>query len=85
MVRGTLFTVQKALPRLNDRGSIIRTERQEYPGERAEPGAGRHIGFQRLDKATKEMFESLIPRERWIVQRKLRRPRCLLLQTSRAT
>src|ERR1017187_2876610 len=22
-----------------------RTERQEYPGERAEPGAGRHTGF----------------------------------------
>jgi NAD(P)-dependent dehydrogenase (short-subunit alcohol dehydrogenase family) len=73
--RGTLFTVQKALPLFNDGGSIFmtrvscfgerfswlrrvcgeqggvalirthvaqRTEGQEYPGERAEPGADRH-------------------------------------------
>ena len=75
--RGTLFTVQKALPLFNDGGSIImtgdrirclgegfswfqrvcseqggvarirtrvaqRTEGQEYPGERAAPGADRH-------------------------------------------
>jgi NAD(P)-dependent dehydrogenase (short-subunit alcohol dehydrogenase family) len=70
--RGTLFTVQKALPLFNDGGSIImtgsvasvkgfrrvcgeqgsiallrthvaqRTEGQEDPGERAEPGADRH-------------------------------------------
>ena len=73
--RGTLFTVQKALPLFNDGGSIFmtgsvasvkgfpgygvyaaskaalalirthvaqRTKGQEYPGERAEPGADRH-------------------------------------------
>ena len=73
--RGTLFTVQKALPLFNDGGSIImtgsvasvmgfrgfgvyaaskaalrsfarhvakRAEGQEYPGERAGPGADRH-------------------------------------------
>jgi NAD(P)-dependent dehydrogenase (short-subunit alcohol dehydrogenase family) len=73
--RGTLFTVQKALPLFNDGGSIFmtgsvasvkgfpgygvyfgeqggvalirthlaqRTEGQEHPGERAEPGADRH-------------------------------------------
>ncbi len=79
--RGTLFTVQRALPLFNDGGSIFmtgsvasvkgfpvgerfswlrrvfgeqggvalirthlaqRTEGQEYPGERAEPGADRH-------------------------------------------
>ena len=73
--RGTLFTVQKALPLFNDGGSIFmtgsvasikgfpgysvyaaskaalhafargvaqRTQGQEYPGERAAPGADRH-------------------------------------------
>ena len=58
-------------PRLPKRSQILalirmhvaqRTEGQEYPGERAEPGAGRHTGFQRLDKETRQMFESLIPR-----------------------
>ena len=55
-------------PRLPKRAQILalirmhvaqRTEGQEYPGERAEPGAGRHTGFQRLDKETRQMFESL--------------------------
>ena len=78
IVRGTLFTAQKALPLINDGGSIIltgsvasvkgfpgfgvyaaskaalrsfartvaqRIEGQKNPGERAEPGAGRHTGF----------------------------------------
>ena len=57
-------------PRLPKRSQILalirthvpqRTEGQEYPGERAEPGAGRHSGFT-LDKETRQMFESLIPR-----------------------
>ena len=37
--RGTLFTVQKALPLFN---MAQRTEGQEYPGERSEPGADCH-------------------------------------------
>ena len=37
-----------------------RTEGQEYPGERAEPGDTPNS--QRLDKETRQMFESLIPR-----------------------
>jgi NAD(P)-dependent dehydrogenase (short-subunit alcohol dehydrogenase family) len=58
-------------PRLPKRSQILalirthvaqRTEGQEYPGERAEPGADRHIGFPRLDKETRQRFESLIPR-----------------------
>jgi NAD(P)-dependent dehydrogenase (short-subunit alcohol dehydrogenase family) len=94
-VRGTLFTVQKALPLLNDGGSIIMTGSvasvKGFPGfgvYAASKAAlrsfartwlnelkGRHIRVnvlspgqvdtpdsQRLDKATREMFESLIPR-----------------------
>ena len=57
-------------PRLPKRSQILalirthvaqRTEGQEYPGEPAEPRAGRHSGFT-LDKETRQMFESLIPR-----------------------
>jgi NAD(P)-dependent dehydrogenase (short-subunit alcohol dehydrogenase family) len=95
IVRGTLFTVQKALPLLNDGASIIMTGSvasvKGFPGfgvYAASKAAlrsfartwlnelkGRHIRVnvlspgqvdtpdsQRLDKATREMFESLIPR-----------------------
>jgi NAD(P)-dependent dehydrogenase (short-subunit alcohol dehydrogenase family) len=94
-VRGTLFTVQKALPLINDGGSIIMTG--SVASVEGFPGFGvyaackaalrsfartwlnelksRHIRVnvlspgqvdtpdsQRLDKETREMFESLIPR-----------------------
>jgi NAD(P)-dependent dehydrogenase (short-subunit alcohol dehydrogenase family) len=95
IVRGTLFTVQKALPLLNDGGSIIMigsvASVKGFPGfgvYAASKAAlrsfartwlnelkGRHIRVnvlspgqvdtpdsQRLDKETREMFESLIPR-----------------------
>jgi NAD(P)-dependent dehydrogenase (short-subunit alcohol dehydrogenase family) len=95
IVRGTLFTVQKALPLLNDGASIIMigsvASVKGFPGfgvYAASKAAlrsfartwlnelkGRHIRVnvlspgqvdtpdsQRLDKATREMFESLIPR-----------------------
>ena len=95
IVRGTLFTVQKALPLVNDGGSIIMTGSvasvKGFPGfgvYAASKAAlrsfartwlnelkGRHIRVnvlspgqvdtpdsQRLDKETREMFESLIPR-----------------------
>ena len=95
IARGTLFTVQKALPLLNDGGSIIMigsvASVRGFPGfgvYAASKAAlrsfartwvnelkGRHIRVnvlspgqvdtadsQRLDKATREMFESLIPR-----------------------
>jgi NAD(P)-dependent dehydrogenase (short-subunit alcohol dehydrogenase family) len=56
-------------PRLPKRSQILalirahmaqRTEGQEYPGERAEPGDTPNS--QRLDKETRQMFESLISR-----------------------
>jgi NAD(P)-dependent dehydrogenase (short-subunit alcohol dehydrogenase family) len=95
IARGTLFTVQKALPLFNDGGSIIMTGSvasvKGFPGfgvYAASKAAlrsfartwvnelkGRHIRVnvlspgqvdtadsQRLDKETREMFESLIPR-----------------------
>jgi NAD(P)-dependent dehydrogenase (short-subunit alcohol dehydrogenase family) len=95
IARGTLFTAQKALPLLNDGGSIIMigsvASVKGFPGfgvYAASKAAlrsfartwlnelkGRHIRVnvlspgqvdtpdsQRLDKATREMFESLIPR-----------------------
>jgi NAD(P)-dependent dehydrogenase (short-subunit alcohol dehydrogenase family) len=95
IARGTLFTVQKALPLLNDGGSIIMigsvASVKGFPGfgvYAASKAAlrsfartwvnelkGRHIRVnvlspgqvdtadsQRLDKETREMFESLIPR-----------------------
>jgi NAD(P)-dependent dehydrogenase (short-subunit alcohol dehydrogenase family) len=95
IVRGTLFTVQKALPLLNDGASIIMTGSvasvKGFPGfgvYAASKAAlrsfartwlnelkGRHIRVnvlspgqvdtpdsRRLDKDTREMFESLIPR-----------------------
>ena len=95
IARGTLFTVQKALPLFNDGGSILMTGSvasvKGFPGfgvYAASKAAlrsfartwvnelkGRHIRVnvlspgqvdtadsQRLDKATREMFESLIPR-----------------------
>ena len=95
IARGTLFTVQKALPLLNDGGSIIMigsvASVRGFPGfgvYAASKAAlrsfartwvnelkGRHIRVnvlspgqvdtadsQRLDKETREMFESLIPR-----------------------
>ena len=95
IVRGTLFTVQKALPLLNDGGSIIMigsvASVKGFPGFSVYAASkaalrsfartwlnelkGRHIRVnvlspgqvdtpdsQRLDKATREMFESLIPR-----------------------
>src|SRR3979490_3109687 len=93
--RGTLFAVQKALPLLNDGGSIImtgsvasvkgfpgfgvyaaskaalrsfaRTWLNELKGRNIRvnvlsPGQVDTPDSQRLDKATREMFESLIPR-----------------------
>jgi NAD(P)-dependent dehydrogenase (short-subunit alcohol dehydrogenase family) len=95
IVRGTLFTVQKALPLLKDGGSIImtgsvasvkgfpgfgvyaaskaalrsfaRTWLNELKGRNIRvnvlsPGQVDTPDSQRLDKATREMFESLIPR-----------------------
>jgi len=95
IVRGTLFTVQKALPLLNDGGSIIMigsvASVKGFPGFSVYAASkaalrsfartwlnelkGRHIRVnvlspgqvdtpdsQRLDKETREMFESLIPR-----------------------
>jgi NAD(P)-dependent dehydrogenase (short-subunit alcohol dehydrogenase family) len=95
IVRGTLFTVQKALPLFNDGGSIImtgsvasvkgfpgfgvyaaskaalrsfaRTWLNELKGRKIRvnvlsPGQVDTRDSQRLDKATREMFESLIPR-----------------------
>jgi NAD(P)-dependent dehydrogenase (short-subunit alcohol dehydrogenase family) len=95
IVRGTLFAVQKALPLLNDGGSIImtgsvasvkgfpgfgvyaaskaalrsfaRTWLNELKGRNIRvnvlsPGQVDTPDSQRLDKATREMFESLIPR-----------------------
>jgi NAD(P)-dependent dehydrogenase (short-subunit alcohol dehydrogenase family) len=95
IARGTLFTVQKALPLLNDGASIIMTGSvasvKGFPGYGVYAASkaalrsfartwvnelkGRHIRVnvlspgqvdtpdsQRLDKATREMFESLIPR-----------------------
>ena len=95
IVRGTLFTVQKALPLLNDGGSIImigsvasvkgfpgfsvyaaskaalrsfaRTWLNELKGRKIRvnvlsPGQVDTQDSQRLDKATREMFESLMPR-----------------------
>jgi NAD(P)-dependent dehydrogenase (short-subunit alcohol dehydrogenase family) len=95
IVRGTLFTVQKALPLLNDGASIIMTGSvasvKGFPGfgvYAASKAAlrsfartwlnelkGRHIRVnvlspgqvdtpdsRRLDKETREMFESVIPR-----------------------
>ena len=95
IVRGTLFTVQKALPLLNDGGSIImigsvasvkgfpgfsvyaaskaalrsfaRTWLNELKGRKIRvnvlsPGQVDTPDSQRLDKETREMFESLIPR-----------------------
>jgi NAD(P)-dependent dehydrogenase (short-subunit alcohol dehydrogenase family) len=95
IVRGTLFTVQKALPLLNDGASIIMigsvASVKGFPGFSVYAASkaalrsfartwlnelkDRHIRVnvlspgqvdtpdsQRLDKATREMFESLIPR-----------------------
>ena len=95
IVRGTLFTVQKALPLLNDGGSIIMTGSvasvKGFPGfgvyaaskaalrsfartwlnelkdrkirvNVLSPGQVDTPDSQRLDQATREMFESLIPR-----------------------
>jgi NAD(P)-dependent dehydrogenase (short-subunit alcohol dehydrogenase family) len=95
IVRGTLFTVQKALPLINDGGSIIMTgsvaSLKGFPGfgvyaaskaalrsfvrtwlnelksrnirvNVLSPGQVDTPDSQRLDKETREMFESLIPR-----------------------
>src|ERR1700676_3450695 len=95
IVRGTLFTVQKALPLFNDGGSIImtgsvasvkgfpgfgvyaaskaalrsfaRTWLNELKGRNIRvnvlsPGQVDTPDSRRLDKETREMFESLIPR-----------------------
>lgn len=95
IVRGTLFAAQKALPLINDGGSIIMTgsvaSLKGFPGfgvyaaskaalrsfartwlnelkERnirvnvLSPGQVDTPDSQRLDKKTREMFESLIPR-----------------------
>jgi NAD(P)-dependent dehydrogenase (short-subunit alcohol dehydrogenase family) len=95
IVRGTLFTAQKALPLINDGGSIIltgsvaslkgfpgfgvyaaskaalrsfaRTWLNELKGRKIRvnvlsPGQVDTPDSQRLDKALREMFESLIPR-----------------------
>jgi NAD(P)-dependent dehydrogenase (short-subunit alcohol dehydrogenase family) len=95
IVRGTLFTVQKALPLINDGGSIIMTGSvasvKWFPGfgvyaaskaalrsfartwlnelksrnirvNVLSPGQVDTPDSQRLDKETRQMFESLIPR-----------------------
>jgi NAD(P)-dependent dehydrogenase (short-subunit alcohol dehydrogenase family) len=95
IVRGTLFTAQKALPLINDGGSIIltgsvasvkgfpgfgvyaaskaalrsfaRTWLNELKGRKIRvnvlsPGQVDTPDSQRLDRATREMFESVIPR-----------------------
>ena len=95
IVRGTLFTVQKALPLINDGGSIIMTGSvasvKGFPGfgvyaaskaalrsfartwlnelksrnirlNVLSPGQVDTPDSKRLDKETREMFESLIPR-----------------------
>jgi NAD(P)-dependent dehydrogenase (short-subunit alcohol dehydrogenase family) len=95
IVRGTLFTAQKALPLINDGGSIImtgsvasvkgfpgfgvyaaskaalrsfaRTWLNELKGRRIRvnvlsPGQVDTPDSQRLDEATRKMFESMIPR-----------------------
>ena len=95
IVRGTLFTAQKALPLINDGGSIILTGSvasvKGFPGfgvyaaskaalrsfartwlnelkvrkirvNVLSPGQVDTPDSQRLDRATREMFESLIPR-----------------------
>jgi NAD(P)-dependent dehydrogenase (short-subunit alcohol dehydrogenase family) len=95
IVRGTLFTVQKALPLISDGGSIIMTGSvasvKGFPGfgvyaackaalrsfartwlnelksrnirvNVLSPGQVNTPDSQRLDKETREMFESLIPR-----------------------
>jgi NAD(P)-dependent dehydrogenase (short-subunit alcohol dehydrogenase family) len=95
IVRGTLFTVQKALPLINEGGSIIMTGSvasvKGFPGfgvyaaskaalrsfartwlnelksrnirvNVLSPGQVDTPDSQRLDKETREMFESLIPR-----------------------
>jgi NAD(P)-dependent dehydrogenase (short-subunit alcohol dehydrogenase family) len=95
IVRGTLFTAQKALPLINDGGSIIMTGSvasvKGFPGfgvyaaskaalrsfartwlnelksrnirvNVLSPGQVDTPDSQRLDKETREMFESLIPR-----------------------
>jgi NAD(P)-dependent dehydrogenase (short-subunit alcohol dehydrogenase family) len=95
IVRGTLFTAQKALPLINDGGSIILTGSvasvKGFPGfgvyaaskaalrsfartwlnelkirkirvNVLSPGQVDTPDSQRLDQATREMFESLIPR-----------------------
>jgi hypothetical protein len=58
-------------PRLPKRSQILarirtqvarRTEGQEYPGERAGPGQIDTPDSQRLDKETREVFESWMPR-----------------------
>jgi len=74
IVRGTLFTVQKALPLINDGGSskaalrsFARTLLNELKSRNIRvnvlsPGQVDTPDSQRLDKETREMFESLIPR-----------------------
>ena len=97
IVRGTLFTAQKALPLINDGGSIIMTgsvaSLKGFPGfgvyaaskaalrsfartwlnelkdrnirvNVLSPGQVDTPDSQRLDPATREMFESLIPRRK---------------------
>ena len=79
-------------PRLPKRSQILalirthvaqRTEGQEYRVNVLVPGQVDTPDSQRLDKATREMFES--PGERWVVLRELRRSRCFLLQAIRAS
>ena len=95
IVRGTLFTAQKALPLINDGGSIIMTGSvasvKDFPGfgvyaaskaalrsfartwlnelkgrkirvNVLSPGQVDTPDSQRLDEATRKMFESMIPR-----------------------
>ncbi len=117
--RGTLFTVQKALPLFNDGGSIFMTgsiasvkgwpDYSVYAGSKAalrafargwlnelkdrkirvnvlSPGQiATPIQDRLFDAETKRQFESLIPRGRWAVRRRLRRWRCFLLPTTRAS
>jgi hypothetical protein len=63
-----------------------RTEGQEYPGGRTEPGADRHTGFPANRQGDEADVRIPDPAgKRWVVLRKLRRSRCVLLQTIRAS
>jgi hypothetical protein len=75
-------------PRLPERSQIlalIRTHVAQRTGERAEPWADRHIGFPAIDKETRQLFESLIPRGKMGRPEEIATVARFLLQTIRAS